>query len=178
MSENAFVYGNAEVSDTAQVFGNALVFGTARVLDGAMVYDRVEVYGNAIVFDRAESVFDGDDPARQFWNDSYDAADQFAGCASFIRCAFLGGDCEGVPEFHFDVGRENSRFAEQFKSTHAFGDAKVFGNARVWGGSRLFGIARVRDEARISGGSYYFAGEIYGDAWINSTRRRYISAYC
>ena len=52
---NAWVSGDARVSDNAMVYGdarvsdNAWVFGDARVSDNAMVYGDARVYGNARV---------------------------------------------------------------------------------------------------------------------------------
>ncbi|WAX07468.1 hypothetical protein BF766P1_00032 [Bacteroides phage BF766P1] len=50
---NAWVSGDARVSDNAQVYGNARVAGDARVSDNAQVYGNAEVYGDAWVYDNA-----------------------------------------------------------------------------------------------------------------------------
>ena len=47
--ENAWVYGNARVSENARVFENAWVYGNARVSENAHVYGDACVYGNACV---------------------------------------------------------------------------------------------------------------------------------
>ena len=58
--DDAWVYGNAQVSDDACVFGNARVSGNAQVSDDAWVYgnaqvsDDAQVSGNARVFGNAQ----------------------------------------------------------------------------------------------------------------------------
>ena len=65
LSDNAWVYDNAQVSgyarvsdnahvsNNAQVFGNALVYGNAYVSDYASIYGDAQVYGNALVYSNA-----------------------------------------------------------------------------------------------------------------------------
>jgi hypothetical protein len=57
VSDNAWVYDNAQVSDNARVYGNAWVYGNARVSGNAWVYGYARVSGNARVSGTAQ-VFD------------------------------------------------------------------------------------------------------------------------
>ena len=56
MYDNAWVYGDAQVSgdalvyDNARVYDNAWVYGDARVYGDALVYDNARVYDNAWVY--------------------------------------------------------------------------------------------------------------------------------
>ena len=52
-SGNAWVYGDALVSDNAQVYGDAQVYGNARVYGNALVSDNAQVYGDARVYGNA-----------------------------------------------------------------------------------------------------------------------------
>jgi len=54
VSDDAWVYGNAQVSDDAQVSGNARVSGNAQVSDDARVSGNAQVSGNARVFGNAQ----------------------------------------------------------------------------------------------------------------------------
>ena len=51
---NAWVYGDAKVSDNAQVYGDAWVYGDAQVSDNAQVYGDAWVYGDAKVSGNAQ----------------------------------------------------------------------------------------------------------------------------
>ena len=53
-SGNAWVYGDALVSDNAQVYGDAQVYGNARVYGNALVSDNAQVYGDARVYGNAQ----------------------------------------------------------------------------------------------------------------------------
>ena len=50
VSGNAWVYGDARVSDNAWVYGNARVYGDAWVSDNAWVYGNAWVSGNVWVY--------------------------------------------------------------------------------------------------------------------------------
>ena len=52
--EDAWVYGNAQVSGDALVSGNAWVYGNAQVYGNAKVYGNAMVYGNAQVYGNAK----------------------------------------------------------------------------------------------------------------------------
>ena len=54
VSDNAWVYGDAEVSDNAKLFGRAWVYGDAKVSGDAEVSDNAWVYGDAEVSDNAK----------------------------------------------------------------------------------------------------------------------------
>ena len=174
VSENAFVYGNAQVSGTAQIFGNALVFGNARVLDGAKVYDRAEIYGDAIVFDRAASVFEPDDPARKFWNDSLTLDHSMGVEFSYVNDAFSGAGGEDDPYRDMLLwSAEDYGYAyapEPYRPTEIFMDAHVLGDSRVWGGTHLYGNTRIAGTTRISGGSLLSALHSCGALWVNAQR--------
>lgn len=69
VSDNAFVLGNARVSDNAWVCGDTLVCGNAQVYDNAWVSgnaqvcgntwvcDNAHIYGNARVYDNADYIY-------------------------------------------------------------------------------------------------------------------------
>ena len=54
MSGDAWVFGEARVSDKAQVFGEARVSGDAWVFGEARVSDKAQVFGKARVFGEAQ----------------------------------------------------------------------------------------------------------------------------
>ena len=78
---DAWVYGNARVSDNALVYEDALVYGDARVSDNALVCGDAKVYGDAWVYRNARvyggavlswnAVVSGDteEPVSQFPNE-------------------------------------------------------------------------------------------------------------
>ena len=175
VSENAFVYDKAEVSGTAQIYGNALVFGNARVLDSAKIYDRAEIYGNATAFDLAESVFEPDDPARQFWNNSLTLDFTLALEFSYVVKLLAGEIYEEDPLWNADYDYEYP--PDPIRPTRIFGDARLYGRAKVWGGSYLSGDARVGGMSRISGGAELTVIRTCGSLWINA-QRRFIRSDC
>ena len=71
--DNAWVYGNAQVSGDARVYGNALVYGNAWVHGDAQVSGDARVYGNAWVYGDAQ--VSGD--ARVYGNGDYAYAHGF-----------------------------------------------------------------------------------------------------
>nr|DAK67830.1 MAG TPA: Putative transferase, nesg, ydcK, Structural Genomics.38A [Caudoviricetes sp.] len=60
VSDNARVYGDARVYDNARVYGDARVYGNARVSDNAWVYGDALVSGDALVYDNARVYGDAD----------------------------------------------------------------------------------------------------------------------
>ena len=120
--DNAWVYGNAQVSGNAwvygnaQVSGNAWVYGNARVSGNAWVYGNAQVYGDAQVYGNAR--VSGD--AQVSGNADYAAVagfGRYSRTTTFFRCKdkILRVQC-GC--FYGDL----AQFREIVKKTH--GDSK------------------------------------------------------
>lgn len=192
---NATVHGKATISGYAKAFGkadiyrNARVRGEAQVFDTAQVYGNAQVYGHARIFSYAASsevtgkrnidageeltyraVFDTNDPARKFWNNSL-----------YLTVSHIIENFPAVIELRISkirtVQLRNAEWDEStmgdsrpmpLTPTKIYGSAIIFGDSHIWGGSQVFGTARIRDNIRISGGSNVFAGTWCGALWMNS----------
>ena len=121
VSENAKVSGDAQVSGNAKVSGDAKVCGNAEVSGDAWVYGNAEVSGDAWVSDDAE-VF-GD--------------------------AWVSGNAQVCGYAHI------------FDDAMVCGDAEVSGNAKVSGNAQVFGDTDVSGDAQVSGNAKVFGDADY-----------------
>ena len=118
VSDNAWVFGDARVSDDAWVSDNAVVFGNVRVSGDAVVSDNARVDGNALV----------SDDAVVFGNVRVSGDARVSGNAWVSGNALVSDD------------------AVVFGNVRVFGDAVVSDNARVDGNAVVFGNAQIRSD--------------------------------
>jgi len=123
VSDDAEVFGNAWVRDNAKIFGDAQVYGNAEVFDNAQVFGNAKVFGKAWVVDTVE----------------------IYGDACVFGKAKIFGD------------------ARVFGKAIVYGDAKVYGNARVRDNARIYGDAQVYGKAQVTFGAVLGSRARIGD---------------
>ena len=133
VSDDALVFGNAQVYDKARVFGVAFVFNDAVVCGDAEVRGNARVFGKAIVYDDAEVC-----GYAEVSEDALVYKDaKICGNARVLGNASIWGN------------------AKIWGNASISDNVRVYDNARVSGNARVYGNAKICGDAKVESASDY-----------------------
>ena len=135
ISDNARVSGDARICDNARIFGNARVSGDARISGNARISDKAHISGNARICGNA-CIFGDARICDNAWISDY-------------ACIY-----------------DNAHI---YVNAYICSNARIYGNACISGNAHIYGDARISGNARISGDADYLYLKGLGSENRNTT---------